>query len=145
MSYYNSKSEARLRTCDPKLQFVFRKVVQRYDNTIIEGHRGEAKQNEAFRTGASEKQWPNGNHNSLPSKAADSAPYPVEFGGPLVINGKLNQKNLNALLRFYHYAGFVQGTASEMGIPIRWGGDWDNDRDLSDQKFNDLVHFELLT
>jgi peptidoglycan L-alanyl-D-glutamate endopeptidase CwlK len=26
---------------------------------------------------------------------------------------------------------------------IRWGGDWDMDNDLSDNTFNDLVHFEL--
>jgi peptidoglycan LD-endopeptidase CwlK len=31
-----------------------------------------------------------------------------------------------------------------MGIEIRWGGDWDGDGDLSDHKFNDLPHFELI-
>jgi len=28
-----------------------------------------------------------------------------------------------------------------MEIPIRWGGDWDRDHCLSDQSFDDLVHF----
>ena len=36
------------------------------------------------------------------------------------------------------------GVASQMGIKIRWGGDWDRDTDLSDNRFNDLPHFELM-
>jgi len=35
------------------------------------------------------------------------------------------------------------GVASQMGIKIRWGGDWDSDGSVCDNKFNDLVHFEL--
>jgi hypothetical protein len=30
-----------------------------------------------------------------------------------------------------------------MGIGLRWGGDWDSDKDFSDQNFDDLVHWEL--
>ena len=29
-----------------------------------------------------------------------------------------------------------------MGIKIRWGGDWDSDTQVNDNKFDDLVHFE---
>ena len=41
------------------------------------------------------------------------------------------------------FAGYVQGVAEQLGIKIRWGGDWDSDFDFKDQTFNDLVHFEL--
>ncbi len=44
--------------------------------------------------------------------------------------------------QFYHFAGYVEGTADAHRIPIRWGGDWDRDHCLSDQTFDDLVHFE---
>lgn len=33
--------------------------------------------------------------------------------------------------------------SEELGIPIRWGGDWDRDGDMTDQKFNDYPHYEL--
>ncbi len=36
------------------------------------------------------------------------------------------------------------GIASQMGTPLRWGGDWDGDTELRDQKFVDLPHFEVL-
>jgi peptidoglycan L-alanyl-D-glutamate endopeptidase CwlK len=35
------------------------------------------------------------------------------------------------------------GVASQMGLKIRWGGDWDMDTQTKDNKFDDLVHFEL--
>ena len=35
----------------------------------------------------------------------------------------------------YHFAGYVLRFASEIRIPIRWGGDWDRDLDVNDQNF----------
>lgn len=143
MPKYSRKSLFALRSCTQNLQRLFTKIVQRYDNSITEGHRGETAQNRAFDEGRSKLRFPNGKHNRYPSNAVDSYPYPIKMGGPLITaEGKLNHANLQALLRFYHYAGYVQGVADEMGVPIRWGGDWDGDFDFSDQSFNDLVHFE---
>ena len=34
--------------------------------------------------------------------------------------------------------------SQEMGIPIRWGGDWNMDNDLFDNNFDDMGHIELL-
>jgi len=31
-----------------------------------------------------------------------------------------------------------------MDISIRWGGDWNMDTYVKDQRFNDLPHFELV-
>ena len=44
---------------------------------------------------------------------------------------------------FYFFGGYVVRTAEVLGIKLRWGGDWDSDYDLDDQKFMDLIHFEL--
>ena len=35
------------------------------------------------------------------------------------------------------------GTASHMGIKIKWGGDWDMDRNMSEHKLWDAAHYEL--
>lgn len=143
MASYSRASEHKLRTVHPKLQNTMRVVVRTYDNTILEGHRGQEAQHQAFVTGKSKLDFPNGNHNAYPSEAVDSTPYPIDFAdGALVKDGKLDRAKLVALLRLYHYGGFVQGVGEALGDPLRWGGDWDSDRDFSDQKFNDLVHFE---
>ena len=41
------------------------------------------------------------------------------------------------------FAGFVLGVANQMGIKLRWGGDWDQDFEVQDNKFDDFPHFEL--
>ncbi len=143
MPRFGRKSSAQLRTLDVRLQKLFREVVKRYDCSILTGYRGERAQNAAFDSGASKLRFPDGNHNEYPSKAADVAPYPIEWGGPLVRDGALVKPNLQAILRFYHFTGYVRGVAETMGIKIRCGCDWDGDFDFFDQTFNDLVHFEL--
>ena len=45
--------------------------------------------------------------------------------------------------RFHYFSGYVLGIASQMGLNIRWGGDWDQDTQTKDNKFDDLVHFEI--
>ena len=41
------------------------------------------------------------------------------------------------------FAGFVMGIATGMGIDIRWGGDWNQNDQVKDNKFDDLPHFEV--
>jgi len=63
-----------------------------------------------------------------PARAVDVVPYPIDW---------------DDREGFYAFGGFVKGVASQKGIKIRWGGDWDSDNDLHDQNFIDLPHFEL--
>jgi peptidoglycan L-alanyl-D-glutamate endopeptidase CwlK len=94
------------------------------------------EQEKAFREKRTKLHYPRSTHNKLPSMAVDVAPYPVKW----------DNKYIN---RFYHFGGYVQGMADrlkEQGVishNIGFGGDWDGDRDFSDQNFNDLVHFWL--
>ena len=46
-------------------------------------------------------------------------------------------------LKWYVLAGVVHVAAKDLGVEIRWGGDWDSDFDMTDQQFNDLAHYEL--
>lgn len=43
----------------------------------------------------------------------------------------------------YFFAGIVKGIAQEMGVKVRFGGDWDGDNNFN-QSFDDLVHWELM-
>jgi len=135
MPTFSARSLRSLSTCDDRLQALFRRVVGIVDCTVIQGHRSEDEQTAAYESGNSKIRWPNGKHNSYPSMAVDVAP---------VLSSEDYAIRWKELRRFYHFAGVVRGVAAEMGLAIRWGGDWDGDFDLSDNTFADLVHFELI-
>lgn len=135
MPNFGAGSLHKLQTCHPDLQFLFYEVVKHFDCKVLEGFRNEEKQNEAFRNGKSKLQWPHGKHNHTPSLGIDVAPYPVDW---------------NNLARFYWFAGYVMGTAEQLYSEgkithkIRYGGDWNSNKNISDENFKDLVHFELV-
>ena len=128
MPSFSIRSQERLNTCVEPLQALLNEVVKEFDCTILCGHRGQEEQNEAFRQGHSKVQWPNGKHNTIPSKAVDVTPYPIDW---------------NDRERMTYFAGYVKGVAQSMGIKIRWGGDWDSDTEVADNGFDDLPHFEI--
>ena len=128
MPRFGSRSINRLKTCDQKLQELFYEVVKHFDCSIIEGNRGEERQNKAHAEGKSKLKYPNGKHNQTPSIAVDVAPYPIDW----------SDRD-----RFHYFGGFVLGVAKQMGMNIRWGGDWNQDTETKDNKFDDLVHFEI--
>jgi len=128
MPSFSEESKKQLSTCDVRLQKLFNEVIKVWDCKVTEGHRGEKAQNDAYDKGYSKLRWPNGNHNSFPSKAVDVYPFPIDY---------------KDTKRFYHFAGIVLGIASQMNLTIRWGGNWDQDYDLNDNGFQDLVHFEV--
>jgi peptidoglycan L-alanyl-D-glutamate endopeptidase CwlK len=129
MPYFSERSRTNLETCHTDLQRVFNVVINFYDCTILEGHRTEYDQNKYFDEGKSKLQWPDSKHNKMPSLAVDAVPYPIDW----------QDKR-----RFYHFAGFVLGVASMMGIKLRCGIDWDGDFSFKDQSFHDYPHFELV-
>lgn len=136
MPRFGKRSRANLDTAHPDLHRLFDRVIQLYDCTVLCGHRGMEAQNAAFHAGTSEKMWPDGNHNKRPSRAVDVVPWWPE--APHIRWDGRDAKN-----RMYYFGGLVKGIAAEMGIKIRWGGDWDSDNDFKDQRLHDLPHFEL--
>jgi peptidoglycan L-alanyl-D-glutamate endopeptidase CwlK len=128
MASFGKKSQERLNTCDPRLVELFEEVVEHFDCTVIQGYRDEVEQNKAFEDGFSKLKYPQGSHNKYPSLAVDIAPYPIDW------------KDRD---RFHLFAGFVKGIASQMGLNIRWGGDWNSDTHTKDNNFDDLPHFEV--
>ena len=147
MPRFSPFSAANLETCHEDLIILFEDVIEAYDCSVLCGERNEIDQTAAYNAGRSKVQWPNGKHNDRPSEAIDASPYPIpERWGAIDWQADTARirHTMKELHRFYHFAGFVLGTAAGRGISIRWGGDWDSDRSFTDQAFDDLVHFELL-
>lgn len=128
---WSKESRSRRDECHPDLQRLADEVLRHWDCAITCGHRGQAEQEKAFRTGNSRSRWPDGKHNKIPSLAIDMVP---------LVHGEQNWSTKVCRV----FGGFVMGVAASLGISIRYGGDWDGDRDPNDQTLNDLVHFELL-
>ena len=128
MPRYSTRSKSRLATCDKRLQKVFNEVIKHVDCSILEGHRSKERQNRLYDEKRTKVKYPNGRHNSNPSKAVDVTTYPVDWEDRDSQTG---------------FAGFVIGIAKQMGLYIRWGGDWDQDTQTKDNRFDDLVHFEI--
>jgi peptidoglycan LD-endopeptidase CwlK len=129
MPHFSDKSVFNLTTCDARLQRLFKRIVRDFDCTILEGHRDKDRQNQMVEEGKSQVRWPSGKHNTLPSLAIDVTPYPIVW----------DDRERQTL-----FAGFVLATAKTMGIALRWGGDWDNDTEVRDNRFDDLIHFEIV-
>lgn len=129
MNTYSKKSLAELETCHPDLQTLFKRVLYFFDHTILEGHRNKEDQDRYYALGNSQLKFPDGKHNNKPSFAVDAIPYPVDW---------------HDRERMTYFAGQVIATARMLNIEIRWGGDWDRDTQVKDNKFDDLVHFELV-
>ena len=128
MAKFGRRSRERLATADPDLQKIFNEVIKYVDCSVLEGHRDERTQDRLFEEGKTKVRYPLGRHNSKPSRAVDVVPYPVDW---------------DDRERFTLFAGFVLGMARGMGISLRWGGDWDVDFQVSDNRFDDFPHFEL--
>lgn len=135
MPKFSKSSFTKLSTCHPELQVLFYEVIKSFDCQIIEGYRKEEDQEQAFFNGHTQLHWPHGKHNAQPSMAVDVSPWPLDWG---------NKK------RFYWFAGYVMGIAQKlkddgkMTHAIRYGGDWDSDKNIDEETFRDLVHFELM-
>tara|TARA_R100000664_G_C2718125_1_gene112491 strand:+ start:485 stop:877 length:393 start_codon:yes stop_codon:yes gene_type:complete len=128
MPRFGKRSKERLATCEKDLQMVFNEVIKYVDCSVLEGHRSKDRQNSLYEDGKTKVRYPNGRHNASPSCAVDVTPYPVDWA----------DRERQTL-----FAGFVLGVANQMGIELRWGGDWDQDFEVKDNRFDDFPHFEL--
>ena len=130
MPKFGKRSKERLRGVDARLVNVLNEVVKYFDITVIEGLRSQKRQDELVAEGKSKTKF--GKH--VLGKAVDIAPYPIDW---------------QARDDFHLLGGFVLGVASQMGVNVRWGGDWSasslykGKRTTKDNSFDDLVHFEL--
>jgi peptidoglycan L-alanyl-D-glutamate endopeptidase CwlK len=135
MATFGTESESKLKTLHPKLVLVMRSAIEVMDFKIIYTDRSVELQNELVNSGLSQKL--NSKHIIQAdgfSHAVDIAPF-YAWKRP-----QIDWKDTKA---FYYLAGIVMGHAYELGVQLRYGGDWNHNNDLNDQSFFDLSHFEL--
>ncbi len=148
MPKFGTKSLNELSTADPRLQNLFRVVIQHIDCSILFGSRSPELQFTLFKKGRQLNpvgEWviidkskvvtykdgfnKKSKHNHNPSKAVDAVSYPIDW------------KDTD---QAYYFAGIVKGIAYMMGINIRWGGDFNRNNQVQDESFRDLFHFEII-
>jgi len=139
MPYFGKTSRGRLATCHGDIRIVMEYSIRLIDFKVVQGKRNEQEQNKYFLMGRSKLKWPLSKHNVvIPgtvkedpdglSTAIDIAPWPLDW---------------NDSKRFILLAGVVLGVAHSLNIPMRWGGDWNQDFKFN-ESFIDMPHFELL-
>ena len=138
MAYFGKRSSSTLATCHEDLRVTMEAVVLIRDCSIICGIRTKKEQDTAFDLGNSKVKWPSSKHNITAqrsvSHAVDIVPWPEQYTDRIAM---------------IYLAGVVLGVAETLyrkgtiNHKIRWGGDWDMDRNMKNNKFDDLWHFEL--
>ena len=120
MASFGKRSSERVATCHPDLQKILHEAIKMYDFTVLCGHRGKEDQNNAFAANKSNKQWPDGRHNSTPATAVDIAPWPIDW---------------DDVAEFHYLAGIIMAVAEKYDIKLTWGGRWTHPKDCP--------HFQL--
>ena len=109
MPSFSKRSTDNLATCHRDLQKVAHEAIKHFDFTVIQGHRGKAEQNKAYREKKSKLQWPLSYHNKLPSLAMDCVPHPLNW------QDKASFDKMGAVMK---------EAAKTVGVKIKWGGDF---------------------
>lgn len=128
MPHFSTRSKNRLAQAHPLIQKVMNEAIKHYDFSILDSQRDREAQEKAFAAGNSRAHFGQSAHNWSPSVAADVAPYPIDW---------------NNRQRFIDLKNVIMPIAARFNVPLRWGGDWDGDGDMTDQTLMDLPHYEL--
>lgn len=134
------RSISRLETCHPELMRLAKISIKvGMDFSVLQGWRGEERQNDLYSQGLSQKRWPDSKHNRM----NDGRPYSlaIDIAPWYESDPHIRWDNVE---EFYYLAGIFRAVAFDLSIPIRWGGDWNRNFNLRDQSFFDLGHFELV-
>lgn len=158
MLKYGNRSKQNMTGLHPDLIKVLTYVLEVYgfDHTIVSGVRSDDEQIALYSKGRNSSgaiidkrkvvTYLDGvnkrsNHQTKADgfgHAVDAYPYPID----------LSKKHISTV-RYYVMSSYVKSAAIELYNRgtithlVRWGGDWDSDNVFSDQKFNDLPHYEL--
>lgn len=134
-----SKSLANLVGVHPDLVKVVKRAIELtpVDFTVFEGVRTLARQKQLLARKATKtlrsRHIPQSNKCNL-GCAVDLVPLK---------DGKVTWANKDIKPLYLPMRKAVLDAAKELGVSIRWGGDWDMDGEWTDEKFFDGPHFEL--
>ena len=156
MYVLGTNSLSNLEQAHPVLALLCHYTIREVDFSVTAGFRTREVQDGYYAQGrtapgniVTHVKWPTGKHCGIdgepPSLAIHMRPYPWPRGA---IASAKEWKNLK---RFYELIGVARGVYRMLQqfqlIPAELnhvsGGDWDDDHNLDDQRFNDLPHHEL--
>lgn len=126
MPKFSLRSKERLATCHKDIQVVLNHLIEYIDFSIICGHRGKKDQDKAYAEGKSKLKYPESAHNSLPSKAVDITPYPLnweDIGAFKRLNGAFT-----VVAEYLYKTGQIKSR-------FEWGGSW--------KKLKDYPHYQI--
>ena len=112
------------------MQMVLDEAIKHFDFSIVWTYRGMEEQSTAFNEGKSKKRWPTSKHNATPPLAFDIVPYPSGYE--------------STYEEFFEMATYVLAAASLLGVPLKWGGHWENYTGKG-KLDRDWAHFEKIT
>jgi len=138
---WGARSKGVLDTLHPLLKLLMNAALKRYDLGLVEGLRGEATQNSYYDYGNTKVKFPFSKHNRTLDPQLKDIMYEVSDAVD-IIPATGYRKPINMVL----VAGYINALADQMGIMIRWGGDWNMDGDVNNGKgeFFDCWHLELI-
>lgn len=141
-SKFDATSAKRLAGAHPLLQQLMNAARDRISFFVADSQRGRAAQEDAFRRGATKAHFGQSAHNWAPAVAVDL--------WPKASMTKADWQNRKPFLAVQDVIGWYvpgkpksRGLALEMKIPVRFGGDWNMNGILTDEKLSDLPHYEL--
>jgi hypothetical protein len=139
MYKFSEKSKARLAECHPDLQKLFNTIIKYINIGITCGKRTMEEQK--ILVAQKKSKTLNSRHISKKDKGQGDE----EFSRAVDIVWYDNYTGKYCWSpTIYRVIGpAIVQVAKDMGIELRWGGDWDQDGDMNDQTFMDLVHFEV--
>ena len=133
-----NKSYSKLEGVHPDMIKVVERAIQlsQQDFTVIEGVRTPERQAELYAQGRTKPgnkvTWTMHSRHFVQKDgyghAVDICPWPIDW---------------NDLSKFNAIANAMMQASEELGIPIRWGADWDNDGNPREKGETDSPHFEL--
>ncbi|MGC6475177.1 MAG: M15 family peptidase [Parvibaculales bacterium] len=137
---YSKNSLTQLKSCHADLQLIFSTLITQMDCSILAGYRDAKSQNKLYEQGFSKCRYPHSRHNSQPAMAVDVAPYRADIKGGVDWQNTASFAYLAGHARAIAWALKTQGRISH---ELVWGGDWNQNGQMHDENFADLVHFEL--
>lgn len=135
MPRFGKTSLAKLALAHVDIRAVMNMAIKVIDFTVIQTARTAAEHQRYQALGKTTIAYEDSKHSKVPSEGIDIAPW---FKSKPHVDWEDRET-------FIYLAGIIMSCATELGIELRWGGNWDMDEQiLSDQSFDDIGHFELI-
>jgi len=131
----NVRSEKNLTGVNEDLVKVVKKVAETYPILVIEGLRSQERQEDLYSQGRTKPgpivTWTKTSKHTE-GKAVDVV---------ILKDGKIDWNDQSS---FVELGKAMLQAASDLGVKLRWGYDWDGDKTLREKGENDGPHFELI-